>query len=206
MEEEILKEMPAVRLHFLHIRPGQEKYVELLKPLMMIETHMTFEERIRLFEVAMSQPKGFVGCEIGSFLGASTSFLAAAAREREGHVHAVDTWHNDAMPDQTPRDTWQAFLANTDAYRPWITPHRGVSLDVKGEIPPLDFLFIDGDHSYEGVLGDLKAFVPKLKPGGTLVLHDYDYESVKTALTDYLRDRPIQDLGCTHSLKVVVPQ
>lgn len=206
MEDEILKEMPAVRLHFLHIRPGQEMFVELLKPLMMIETHMTFEERIRLFEVAMSQPKGFVGCEIGSFLGASTSFLAAAAQQREGHVHAVDTWQNDAMPDQTPRDTWQTFLANTEPFRTWITPHRGHSLDVKSAIPPLDFLFIDGDHSYEGVLGDLKAFVPKLKPGGTLVLHDYDYESVKSALGDYLGDRPIQDLGCTHSLKVVVLQ
>ena len=43
------------------------------------------------------------------------------------------------------------------------------------EIVPddLDFIFIDGDHSYEGVKADLENWVPKIKPGGVLIGHDW---------------------------------
>lgn len=37
----------------------------------------------------------------------------------------------------------------------------------------LDFVFIDADHSYEGVRADLVAWAPKLRPGGILSGHDY---------------------------------
>lgn len=37
----------------------------------------------------------------------------------------------------------------------------------------LDFVFIDGDHTYEAVCDDLRAWTPKLKPGGLLCGHDY---------------------------------
>lgn len=35
-----------------------------------------------------------------------------------------------------------------------------------------DLIYIDGDHSYEGVLTDLKNFCPKLNKGGLLVMDD----------------------------------
>jgi predicted O-methyltransferase YrrM len=37
---------------------------------------------------------------------------------------------------------------------------------------PLDLLFIDGDHSYEGVKADFVNFGPLVRPGGLIVLHD----------------------------------
>ncbi len=37
---------------------------------------------------------------------------------------------------------------------------------------PVDFLIVDGDHSYQGVLKDLRAWGPHLKPGGLLFCHD----------------------------------
>lgn len=36
----------------------------------------------------------------------------------------------------------------------------------------LDFVFIDGDHSYEGCLADMRAYWPKVKPGGLFCGHD----------------------------------
>jgi len=36
----------------------------------------------------------------------------------------------------------------------------------------LDFLFIDGDHSYEGVKADFETFAPFVKPGGLVAFHD----------------------------------
>ena len=37
----------------------------------------------------------------------------------------------------------------------------------------LDFVFIDGDHSYEGCSLDISLWYPKLKVGGLLSGHDY---------------------------------
>jgi predicted O-methyltransferase YrrM len=37
---------------------------------------------------------------------------------------------------------------------------------------PLDFLFIDGDHSYEGVKSDFELYAPLVRPGGVVALHD----------------------------------
>lgn len=37
----------------------------------------------------------------------------------------------------------------------------------------LDFVFIDADHSYEGVSRDIQAWHPKVKAGGLLCGHDY---------------------------------
>ena len=35
-----------------------------------------------------------------------------------------------------------------------------------------DFLFIDGDHSYEGLQGDWEAWRSLIAPGGIVALHD----------------------------------
>lgn len=37
---------------------------------------------------------------------------------------------------------------------------------------PLDLLFIDGDHSYEGVRQDFEMYAPLVRPGGLIAFHD----------------------------------
>jgi hypothetical protein len=48
----------------------------------------------------------------------------------------------------------------------------------------LNFVFIDGDHSYEGVRNDIIAWLPKIKKGGYIIGHDIHFDSVKTAVTE----------------------
>jgi len=48
-------------------------------------------------------------------------------------------------------------------------PGRGGRL-LAGE--PLDFLFIDGEHTYEGVKQDVEAYSPFVTAGGLVVFHD----------------------------------
>jgi predicted O-methyltransferase YrrM len=61
---------------------------------------------------------------------------------------------------------------------------------------PVDLVFIDGDHSYEGCRGDIKAWLPRIKRGGLLALHDYHkppddkpHPGVDQAVDELLRGR-----------------
>lgn len=52
----------------------------------------------------------------------------------------------------------------------------------------LDFVFIDADHSYQGVSTDIAAWLPKVKPGGLIGGHDYDHPDqgeVKRAVDEF---------------------
>jgi predicted O-methyltransferase YrrM len=50
----------------------------------------------------------------------------------------------------------------------------------------VDFVFIDGDHSYEATLADCEAYYPFLKKGGFFCGHDYaNLDSVRKAVTDF---------------------
>jgi predicted O-methyltransferase YrrM len=44
---------------------------------------------------------------------------------------------------------------------------------------PIDFLIVDGDHTYEGVSRDLLAWLPCVVVGGIIFLHDYDAEGTQ---------------------------
>lgn len=37
----------------------------------------------------------------------------------------------------------------------------------------VDMVFVDGDHSYEGCRGDIEAWLPHIKAGGIIAIHDF---------------------------------
>lgn len=155
------------------------------KQLFAIPTHLTLQERLRLMELALNLEDGFTVVEIGSYLGASTAFLAFAALRKSGTVHAVDPWMNNAMGAEGERDTRGEFARNTAPFAHYIVAHQGFSSDIAAQGPiPCDMLFIDGDHSYDAVAADLRLWLPSLKPGGILSMHDIDHPPVKKAFED----------------------
>ena len=184
------------------------KLFPVVSPLFAIETHMSMEERVALGAIAMKLPVQFVACEIGSYLGASACFLAAAASFKQGTVHCIDTWDNRAMDSEPSRDTYAEFLHNTERFQRYIVPHRGEALAVANEIAAdLDALLIDGDHSYEMVKTELCVYAPKIKAGGFLLLHDSQHEPVQRALEEYLSRHHLVRVGTTHSLCILrMPQ
>jgi cephalosporin hydroxylase len=71
------------------------------------------------------------------------------------------------------------LLASFARRRQRITPIEGDSTapatrQRAGEQFPsgVDFLFIDGDHSYEGVKKDFELYSPLVRPGGLIAFHD----------------------------------
>ena len=126
-----------------------------MKPAFRVKSHLTNEERVILYKLAINRN---IVAEIGSYIGASACCFGQAMKESEsGKVLCIDTWKNDAMSEGI-RDTWQEFQENTKSYKDHIIPIQGYSTEVIKEIEnyskELDVLFIDGDHSYQGVKAD----------------------------------------------------
>ena len=51
----------------------------------------------------------------------------------------------------------------------------------------IDLIFIDADHSYDGVMADIRAWMPKMKPGSIMAGHDYgdsNHPGVKKAVDE----------------------
>jgi len=66
----------------------------------------------------------------------------------------------------------------------------------------IDMIFIDGSHDYDSVSEDIKSWEPKIRKGGIISGHDYDYKTgkwgwnVKKAVDDYYGERVNILPGC----------
>ena len=132
---------------------------------------------------------GNVFVEIGSYIGASACFIAAGIKRKgSGKLHCIDTWQNQGMTEGK-RDTFAEFKINTAKYKNLIIPQRGDSRKLaKTFIEPIDFLFIDGDHTYEGVRLDVEAWFPKLNPGALVLFHDIGWaKGVQQVINEIVR-------------------
>lgn len=151
-----------------------------------ISTHMSVYEKQALYELSKSLPAGSNCVEIGSYLGASSCCIAAGFRGGDNKLHCVDTWWNDNV-SVARQNTFQVFLDNTSKYKSFIVTHRGWSKDVAKDFNiDVDFLFIDGDHSWSGIVTDLKSWLPLLKKHGILVMHDVGWGDCKRALEELI--------------------
>jgi predicted O-methyltransferase YrrM len=77
---------------------------------------------------------------------------------------------------------------------------------------PIDFLFIDGDHSFEGVKKDWEMYSPLVRPGGMVVFHDiagnYDDTQVKrlwdSIKSDFEHREYVTDSGGCYGIGVMI--
>lgn len=155
----------------------------------------------RLYAEALDRVRGpAVFVEVGCWLGRSTAYMAEEIKRRLLPVdfYAVDTWKGKLTQDggtilQDGDDMLPAFLRNMSraGVIDYVRPLQMSSLEAAGRFSDhsIDFVFIDGDHEYASVVADIRAWLPKVKPGGTIAGHDIDRESVCRAVSDTLRGR-----------------
>lgn len=173
-------------LKLIHFPNTKEKEEE--KEVNQILTHLKDNEKVLLKQLAGKIPKRGIILEVGSYVGASASFLALGCRKKSGRVYCVDTWKNEAMSEGL-RDTYAEFLENTRHFRDVIIPMCGKSVDIARTFDKkIDLLFIDADHSYDACQSDVKAWIPHLKSGAIVVFHDYSWaEGVKRTVLELIK-------------------
>lgn len=130
-------------------------------------------------EILKRLPVGkVIGAEIGVFAGATSARLL---KREELELFMVDPWVcfvADGVviaTDIEQEANYKAALRATEFAADRRSVIRKASFNASDMIDDgtLDFVFIDGDHSYVSVTKDICAWLPKLKDGGLLCGHDY---------------------------------
>ena len=109
--------------------------------------------------------------EIGSYQGRSTRALAD---NTDGKVYAIDTWNYQIYGViESGMTTYNAFYCNLYNHikSGKVIMHRGTWRDYFAS--DYDFIFIDGDHTYESARHDIDKALRHLKPSGIIAGHDY---------------------------------
>jgi len=145
------------------------------------------EEASELARVSFSLSDRPTIVEIGSFLGSGTVLLAGPRRLRgSGKVHCVDPF--DCSGDSFSIPYYQQIIADAGGgplrrhfdenvrlagLSEWVQVHQGRDCDIgAGWQGSIDMLFLDGDQSRPGARRAYESFVPFLRPGGVIALHN----------------------------------
>lgn len=136
-----------------------------------------------------------VGAEIGVYKGTTSLYLSQQRHIKR--IYAIDPWddiegyqddkkllrdisrsntHGPAMES----DGWERLyvevseLLSQQSNIVVLRDYSSLACDLFEDLS-LDFVFIDGDHSYESVCFDIEAWTPKIKQGGIIAGHDYTW-------------------------------
>ena len=146
-------------------------------------------EAAALYDAAVAVEVDGPLLEVGSYCGKSSVYLGYAAQSIGRVLYALDHhrgseenqagWehHDPELIDKQKgvMDTLSYFRdaifdAGLEHVVIALVGHSGVI--ARNWTTPLSFLFIDGGHGEEPAKADFNGWVPKVKEGGTLAIHD----------------------------------
>lgn len=93
--------------------------------------------------------------------------LGKHAKEVDGIHYSIDIYHGWCDRAQIIKDFYQF-------------PIEIICGDSKKFKPPwMNFCYIDGDHSFDGVVGDIITYAPRVRRNGLLIFDDYGKKHLK---------------------------
>lgn len=110
-------------------------------------------------------------------------------------VYMVDRWCKaEVAGDSSNPQEWhdknkEAAIARVAPYgeRAVVLQGNSVEMAIRVADKSLSLVYIDADHSYEGVMADAVAWFPKLVDGGVMAFHDFEapHYGVKRAVQEF---------------------
>lgn len=134
--------------------------------------------------------KNPVGVEIGLAEGFTTEFLLESNETLK--LYCIDPfenyidWNGNNLNDR--ERVYNEFLQRTERFGDRVVLIRNYSDDAASMIKDnsLDFIFIDGLHTYDQVTKDMNNYYSKIKKGGLFAGHDYTVISdIHKAVDEY---------------------
>ena len=160
-----------------------------LKVAEAVKGFLPKNEAAALYDAAIAVEVDGPLLEVGSYCGKSSVYLGYAAQSIGRVLYALDHhrgseenqagWeHHDSelidkqkgVMDTLPYFRDAIFAAGLEHVVIALVGHSGVI--ARNWTTPLSFLFIDGGHGEEPAKADFNGWVPKVKEGGTLAIHD----------------------------------
>lgn len=125
--------------------------------------------------IATLRPRLFV--ELGTDRGESYfAFCQSVAEQGTAtQCFAVDTWRGDEQSGGCDETTFEEVQAHNEQHYTSFSTLLRMRFDEaleRFEPGSIDLLHIDGLHTEEAVRHDVESWLPKMKPGGILLMHD----------------------------------
>jgi predicted O-methyltransferase YrrM len=143
--------------------------------------YVTDEDLQVLQQGVQHTPEGGTIVEVGVMHGYCTAFLIGEIANSGKDIRLIAC---DIFEDE---QNYQRVLTFLKGYRVDIRRCKSVDLVVERA----DFVWLDGDHSFENVTEELNKFI-KLVPDGIIAGHDYlhpSYPEVRKAVDEFCKDR-----------------
>ncbi len=125
--------------------------------------------------IAAMHPKLFV--ELGTHYGESYFGFCQAVAENDASCtcYAVDTWVGEEQSGRYDESVYQEVYAYNEAKYKSFSYLLRTTFDQAIDnfaADSIDMLHIDGLHTFEAVSHDFHNWLPKVRPGGVVLLHD----------------------------------
>lgn len=178
--------------------------------LKMMPKHLPYylKKRAARKQILKMLPKNSVCAEIGVLTGSFSSQILRITKPDK--LILIDPWRygddncnvifGHSKLSQADLDRWHLsvcckFKTGQDTGKIEILRMRSQEASRYFECYFFDWIYIDGDHSYEGVRSDLNLYLPKVKRGGYMILDDYNRNSqwqsgVRRAVDEFLSEHP----------------
>ena len=151
--------------------------------------------------------KKVVGVEVGTSAGINAEKVLKYWKEIEV-LHCVDCWLTYKEYTDFIEDDDQTILRNycmriaTDNPKMNIITDLSVEAAKKFEDKSVDFVYIDANHAYKYVKQDIDAWLPKVKNGGIIGGHDWDWTDVTDNRRLAVKDAVEETFGLASEGKV----
>jgi hypothetical protein len=141
------------------------------------EGWLTLQEAKLLYKVARLIDEGCI-VEIGCYRGRSTVALGSAVLDKpDVSVYALDphsSFTGECGGEFGPEDRGEFFrtMLNSGCYKTVHLINLSSEVVTPGWTEDVSFLWIDGDHSLEGIKRDVECWMPHLSECAYLAFHD----------------------------------